>query len=270
MNMTHPLPSTGKRQRALARTALAMALTTLALAGCGGGGDTDDDSGPTGLVPTAPALGATLFNDATVLRPLVAGASWQYAGIAPDGDSYTNVITQTSASPGVTESGTNTFDSGPSHVHVTAVNSNIIQPDPIDANGDGINDFANLIELRSPVRVNDQIVAIDQRLSNMVPDIDGDGHAEALDLATYSRVIGTEDVDLNGPPTQQAVRIDRITAARVVLSKDGQKLPTVTSTQTVWYAPSLGVVRRRLDQPSESGIGRDVTDERLTAWDGLP
>ncbi len=267
--MTHPRPSMGQRQRVLARTTLVMALTTLALAGCGGS-DTGDESGPTGLVPTAPALGATLFNDATVLRPLVAGASWQYAGIAPDGDSYANVITQASASPGVTESGTNTFDGGASSVHVTAVNGNIIQPDPIDANGDGINDFANLIELRSPVRVNDQIVAIDQRLSNMVPDVDGDGHAEALDLATYSRVIGTEEVDLNGPPTQQAVRIDRVTAARVVLSKDGQKLPTVSSTQTVWYAPSLGVVRRRLDQPSESGIGRDVTDERLTAWAGLP
>jgi hypothetical protein len=269
MTMTPFQPSTGKSKRTLARTALATTLTTLALAGCGGG-DTDDESGPTGLVPTAPALGATLFNDATVLRPLVAGASWQYAGIAPDGGSYTNVITQTSASPGVTESGTNTFDGGPGSVHVAAVNGNIIQPDPIDANGDGIVDLANVIELRSPVRVNDQIVAIDQRLSNMVPDVDGDGRAEALDLATYSRVIGTEEVDLNGPPTQQAVRIDRITAARVVLSKDGQTLPTVTSTQTVWYAPSLGIVRRRMDQPSESGIGRDVTDERLTAWAGLP
>lgn len=264
--MSFQQPLTRPVWRVLALAAAA----TMALAGCGGSDTGDDDSGPTGLVPTAPALGATLFNDATVLRPLVAGASWQYAGIAPDGDSYTNVITHTSASPGVTETGTNTFDGGSSHVHVTVVNGNIIQPDPIDANGDGINDFANLIELRSPVRVNDQIVAIDQRLSNMVPDIDGDGHAEALDLATYSRVIGTEDVDLNGPPTQHAVRIDRITAARVVLSKDGQKLPTVTSTQTVWYAPSIGVVRRRMDQPSESGIGRDVTDERLTAWAGLP
>lgn len=267
--MTHTEPQRGPRHRAPARAAFA-ALALLAVAGCGGGGNGDDEPGPTGLVPTAPALGATLFNDATVLRPLVAGARWQYAGIAPDGSAYTNVITQASASPGVTESGTNTFNSGPGSVHVAVVNGDVVQPDPVDANDDGITDFANAVELQSPVRVNDQFVAIDQRLANMVPDIDGDGHGEYLDLASYSRVIGTEDVALNGLPTQHAVRVDRITAARVVLTKDGQKLPTVTSTQTVWYAPSIGIVRRRLDAPDETGVGRDITDERVTAWSGLP
>ncbi|MEK8032413.1 hypothetical protein AACH06_16425 [Ideonella sp. DXS29W] len=245
-------------------------VASLMLAGCGGGGDDEGGDDTTGLVPTAPTLGATLYNDATVLRPLVDGASWSYAGVNADGVAYTNVVTHEGVSSGVEETASDTFDAGEGSVHVIASNGSIIQPDPIDVNEDGIPDIASAVELRSPVRVNDQFVALDKRLSNMVPDIDGDGRGEALDLATYARVIGNEDVVLSGLPTMTAVRIDRITAARVVLSKDGSKLPTVTSTISTWYAPSIGIIRRRLDAPAESGVGRDVTDERITGWSGLP
>jgi hypothetical protein len=242
------------------------------LAACGGGDGDDGDSGSgnTGLVPAPQALGTTLFADATVLRPLVPGASWQYGGTAPGSVAYTSTVTQASATPGVSESSTNTFNRGASSVHVIAANGNILQPDPQDVDGDGIADIANAVELRSPVRVNDQIVAFDERTAGAVPDVDGDGVAEAFDLAIYSVVVGAEDVLLAGLPTQHAVRVDRVVAGRVVLSRNGQKLPTVSSTQSVWYAPSLGVVRRRLDAPSDDGLSRAVTDERLTGWDGLP
>lgn len=250
--------------------ALALAaLTTLALAGCGGG-QSDDEDDTTGLVPTAPTPGATLFSNATVLRPMVAGARWEYAGIAPDGDSYANVVTHASATPGVTESGTNILDSGASSTHLVVVNGNIVQPDPADANGDGVPDFADAIELRSPVRVNDQIVIVDKRQPDAIPDIDGDGRREYFDVAMYSRVIGTEDVALNGLPTLQAVRVDRTQKARVVLSKDGQALPTYTTLYSVWYAPSVGIVRRRFEKPTDDGLDKDVTDERVTGWSGLP
>ena len=253
-------------------TWMAAALVAAALTACGGGGDSGDDGGDdgTGLVPDAPALGATLAADATTLRPLVPGAVWQYAGTAPSGGTYDNTITHTAASPGVTESGTNTFDSGEGSVHVVALNGQILQPDPQDADGDGVADISNFVELRSPVRVNDQIVAFDERIPGLVPDVDGDGQAEHFDLAIYSRVIGAEDVALEGLPTQHAVRVDHIVIGRVVLSKDGTRLPSLSSTQSVWYAPSLGIVRRRLDAPSDDGLSRDVTDERLTGWSGLP
>jgi hypothetical protein len=250
---------------------LAAVLTAAALAACGGGGG-DDDGGDqgTGLVPDAPALGATLAADATTLRPLVPGGVWQYSGTNPSGDAYENTVTHTAAVSGVTESGTNTLDTGAGSVHVVEINGQIVQPDPQDADGDGVADIANLVELRSPVRVNDQIVALDERIPGLVPDVDGDGQAEYFDLAIYSRVIGEEDVALDGLPTQHAVRVDHIVIGRVVLSKDGTRLPSVSSTQSIWYAPDLGIVRRRLDAPADDGLSRDVTDERLTGWSGLP
>ena len=253
-------------------TWIAAVLAAAALTACGGGGDDDGDGneGGTGLVPTPPALGATLAADATTLRPLVPGAVWQYAGTNASGEAYDNTISHTAASPGVVETGTNTFDSGAGSVHVAAINGQIIEPDPQDADGDGVADFSNLVELRSPVRVNDQIVAFDERIPNLVPDVDGDGLSEFFDLAIYSRVIGAEDVALDGLPTQHAVRVDHVAIGRVVLSKDGSKLPSVSSTQSIWYAPGLGIVRRRLDAPSDDGLSRDVTDERLTGWSGLP
>jgi hypothetical protein len=252
-------------------TWVAAVLTAAALAACGGGGS-DDDGGDqsTGLVPTPPPLGATLADDATTLRPLVPGAVWQYSGTNASGDSYENTVSHSSASPGVTETGTNTFDTGAGSVHVVAANGQILQPDPQDADGDGVADISNVVELRSPVRVNDQIVALDERIPGLVPDVDGDGQAEFFDLAIYSRVMGAEDVALEGLPTQHAVRVDHIVIGRVVLSRDGTRLPSVSSTQSIWYAENLGIVRRRLDAPSDDGLSRDVTDERLTGWSGLP
>lgn len=252
-----------------ARRALALvALTTLALAGCGGGSTDDEDEG-TGLVPVAPTPGATLFNDATVLRPMKAGARWEFAGTAADGDSYANVVTQTSATPGVTESSTNLLNMGAHSAHVVEINGNIIQPDAVDFDGNGAPDFADMIELRSPVRVNDQFVVVDRQLPNVMPDLDGDGRGEALDLAIYSRVIGTEDVVLTGLPTQRAVRVERTGVTRVVMSKDGQKLPSIAAITTTWYAPSVGIVRRRFDRPADVGTSREITDERATGWSGL-
>ncbi len=254
------------RLMAGATTACAMALL---LAACGGGGGDNGQDG-SGLVPTPPALGATLYTDATAVRPLVAGASWQYAGTAPGNVGYVSTVTHASAAPGVLESATNTFNQGAGSVHVAAVNGNIVQPDAIDADGDGINDIANLIELQSPLRVNEQIVAFDERIANAVADVDGDGRGEYFDLAIYSRVVGAEDVALTGLPTQHAVRVDRIVAGRVTFSKSGQSGPTVTSTLSTWYAPGVGIVRRRLDAPSDDGLSRDISDERLTGWSGLP
>lgn len=258
------------RPRAGLRTMLAAALLAGLLAGCGGGGGGDDGPDTSGLVPTAPALGATLYADATVLRPLVPGASWQYAGTAPGNVAYTSSVTHAAASPGVLETATNTFNGGAGSVHVAIVNGDVVQPDPEDLDGDGVADISNAIELRSPVRVNDQVVVFDRRLPGALDDVDGDGRAETFDLAAYSRVIGTEDVALDGLPTQHAVRVDHVVAGRVILSKDGQATPVISATQSVWYAEGLGIVRRRLDAPALDGVNRDITDERLTGWDGLP
>lgn len=251
------------------RRATAAGMTLLLLAACGGGGG-DDAQRESGLVPTPAALGATLYADATAVRPLVAGASWQYAGTAPGNLPYVSTVTHASATPGVLESATNTFDQGAGSVHVAVVNGNVVQPDAVDVDGDGANDLSNAVELRSPLRVNDQIVYFDRRIPGAVQDIDLDGRTETLDFALYSTVVGAEDVALAGLPTQHAVRVDHVSLFRFVLSKDNTTTPTYRITQSVWYAPSLGVVRRRLDAPAANLIDRDISDERLTGWSGLP
>lgn len=242
------------------------ALVASVMTGCGGGGGDGDNS--TGLVPAPPALGATLFADATDVRPLVAGASWRYDGTDPNGAAYSNTVTHTAAPTGVIESSTNEFAQGPSDLHVAVVNGNIVQPDAIDVDGDSVNDIANVIELRTPIRVNDQITVFDQRIPGVLPDIDGDGRMEALDLAMYSRVIGLENVVL-ASGTISAVRVDHFVLGRLVASRDGYKFPTVTLKQSVWYSESLGIVRQRLDSPADDGISRDVSDEKLVDVSGL-
>ena len=122
-------------------TWLAAVLAAAALTACGGGGGSDGGDEGTGLVPTPPALGATLAADATTLRPLVPGAVWQYAGTTASGAGYDNTVSHAAAATGVTETGTNTYASGEASVHVVALNGSILQPDPEDVDGDGVMDL---------------------------------------------------------------------------------------------------------------------------------
>lgn len=252
------------------RRLLAAAICAL-LAACGGGGSDGGDGGgePTGLVPTPPALGDTLYADATVLRPLTPGASWVYAGLTPSNISYTNTVTHAAASEGVMESSTNTLATGADTINVVARSGSILQIAPIDFNGDGVDDVRDVIELRSPVRANDQYTAFDQRLTSAVPDIDGDARAESLDVAVYTRVIRAESVTPPGLPAIASVRVDRVVAARVLLSANSSFGPTVRATQSVWYASGIGVVKQRLDAPADDGVSRDYTTETITSWTGL-
>ncbi|WP_374674079.1 hypothetical protein [Ideonella sp.] len=244
-------------------------VAAVALVACGGGGDEDDTAQPSGLVPTPPALGPTLAAAATSLRPFAPGATWVYNGNT-NGSPYTNTVTQTAATLGVDEHFTNLLNAGAASVQVAVLNGNVVQPEPVDIDGDGVVDLANAIELRSPVRQGDQIVYFDQRLVEAFDDVDGDGRRESFDLAVYSQVIGRETVDLGGAlPHVQGVRVDNVTKGRLVLSGGGATQPTLTATQSTWYAEDYGVVRRRIDQPDDTGIGRVVSVETLVSVSGL-
>lgn len=244
-------------------------LAAAALVACGGGGDDEDTTQPSGLVPTPPTLGATLAAEAATLRPFAPGATWVYNGNA-NGSSYTNTVTHTAATLGVDEHSTDLLNAGPASVHVALLNGNVVQPEPVDVDGDGAVDLANAIELRSPVRQGDQIVYFDRRLVGALNDADGDGRKESFDLAVYSQVIGQETVVLGGGlPPVVAVRVDNVTKGRLVLSAGGAAQPVLTATQSTWYAEDFGVVRRRIDQPDDTGLGRLVNMETLAAVSGL-
>lgn len=238
-----------------------------AISACGGGGGDGDDSG-TGLVPAAPALGATLYSDATVLRPMVDEAVWQYEGVDYDGASYANTVSQAAQTVGVMESATNAFNSGAGSVHLAVEGGSVVRRDATFSDGSVVA-LDDQVELRSPVRVNDQYVIFDQRDPDPQGDSDGDGVNDPFDMAMYRRVIGRENVQLPNLPDQQAVRVDTVVTARIVLSKTGTTQHVFTQTTSTWYAPSRGIARQQQTFLGPTG-GAVRRTEQLTGWSGLP
>ncbi|WP_207185850.1 hypothetical protein [Rubrivivax gelatinosus] len=260
--------------RSLRLRAVGMALACV-LSACGGGGGGGEEPAPSsGLVPTAPTPGATLYTDATLLRPVADGASWTYRGTAEwaamPTTIYQNVVSQARASDGtMVESATDIGHTGTGEQAVSASGGEVAT----------ISGFAvayepptalRYLELRSPVRVGDQYTTLDLHRKDSGYDADGDGRNDAVDYAIYSRVIGTETVDLVHAPGVKTVRVRTTQAVRYTLSYSGQQTEVVSATTDLWYAEGVGIVKRVDDYPSSvAETGRDVTTEELVVFDGV-
>lgn len=249
----------------------------LALTACGGGGEDSTGAalpvgGATGLVPAAPAAGATLHAEAAQLRPLVEGATWRYAGTFTNGvegtapKNYVNVVTQSTASGGMAESASNAGDAGATTQTVSLKEGATHIPMVYDLDDDHSLPI-DFTELRSPVRANDQYVSFDKRVDSLA-DVDDDGKNDIIDIVIYTRVIGEETLDLPRQANVQAVHVQFTTLLRVQRSKTGAYGDTVTATLDNWYAPGLGIVKSVSDTPGE-GSKHEVTTEILDTWGGL-
>lgn len=274
------------------RLLLVVALAT-ALGGCGGGGGGGSGSGTTpapgptptppppsavsGLVPAAPTVGATLYADAASLRVLRAGAVWRYHGVekpagelAPDFNPYTNIVTHAASGSGVMESGTRPFNDEGESNPIRYEGGAYISTNQIAFSADGPAQAVDVIELRSPVKVNDQYASIDKHIADSGTDLDGDKVNDALDVAVYSTVIGEEMLDLPNRRQVKAVHVDTRLRARVKYSKSGAFSPVYESLQSTWYAPGIGIVKSRLEEPNgTAGLPNRVVTEILENWDGL-
>jgi len=250
------------------RPLLVLALTAL-LAACGGGGG---DSGPpprASMIPTAPTPGATLYADARTLHPLAPGALWSYAGThTPPGLAalaYSDNVTQVARVDGsVDENGDNVFGSGASTQQVQQA-ADSVRVTAFDYSGAALPALST--ELRSPVRVDDQIAVVEQTVANSGYDVDGDGRNDTVDFATYRRVIGNETVATPLYGSITALRVDVVYLTRFVASSTQQVSPIVSFVQSLWYVPGVGVVRQRLSVPSTSGID-ETWDEVLSGFSG--
>jgi hypothetical protein len=272
------------RSRARSMLAGAMALLVV-LAGCGGGsGGGSPGAGPapvpppveqpTGLVPAAPQPGAVLYTDASVLRPQRAGAVWHYrgtdrpygAGSAPT--IYTNDVMQVQAGAGPAEQSSDPLHTGPDTSGLTVNAGAVATSSTLDFSGTP--EVVSLMELRSPVRVNDQFTVFERHYDDAGTDYDFDGKHDSLDVAMYALVIGQEQIDLQNARGVLATRVDTVLLARVRYSSKGAYSDVVQFTQSRWYAPGIGIVRTRGDQPGPNILTtRHVTDESLVTWDGL-
>ena len=270
---------------------LALAIA-VAVGGCGGGGGGSgtpagaggsgastpgQPGGTSGLVPVAPALGATLYAEAAPLRVLRAGAVWTYHGIdKPAGESasefkaYTNTVTHATVGNGIVEQGTQPFNSDPESNPIRYEGGSYISTNQIAFSAKTPAQAIDVIELRSPVKVNDQYVSVDKHIADGGADLDGDNVNDALDVAIYSTVIGEEAVDLPNRRQVKAVRVDMHLRARATLSKTGTTSPVYDAVQSTWYAPGVGVVKTRVDEPNRmAGLPNHVVTEILENWDGV-
>jgi len=255
----------------------------VAVAGCGGGGGgggastSGEPAVTSGLVPVAPTLGATLYADAAPLRVLRAGAVWTYRGIdKPAGESasefkaYTNTVSHTAAGNGIVEQGTQPFNSDPESNPIRYEGGSYISTNQIAFSDKTPAQTINVIELRSPVKVNDQYVSLDKHIADSGVDLDGDKVNDAIDVAVYSTVIGEEAVDLPNRRQVKAVRVDMHLRMRASLSKTGTTSPVYDAVQSTWYAPGVGVVKTRVDEPNHmASLPNHVVTETLENWDGV-
>lgn len=239
-----------------------------------GGGSGQQPSGPgvSGLLLPPAALGATLYADANVLRPIRDAASWTYRGVtgnAPFEYAYTTTTTQSVGSEGVSEHFSNAANDGPSTQMLKVANGNfentvvvgLVEQRPLAT--------VQVIELRSPVRQGERYLSLDAHYPDGKADLDGDGINETLDIAIYADVVGHEIVQFAALSDLRALRVDLVVRQRVTFSKDKQASPVLQATIQVWYAPGIGIVRQRNESPSNVPGQPLVQDEQLTAWDGI-
>lgn len=266
------------------RSHLVCLLMVAFLAACGGGGGGGDGSvptdpgaggGATGLVPAAPSLGATLYSNATVLRPLLDGARWQYYGAgSPNGvdtpTRYTASVSHKLVGGSLQETESFVFLEADG-VSTLALSGTSIVAQVRDPLGIGSSEVVTITELRSPVRANDQYTQYERSNVSLGSDIDGDGQPDVADVAIYSRVIGDERVELPElSRSVMALRVETTALVRVMNSSNQSQPPVGKLVQTQWYAAGIGVVRRTLTVPTtSSGIGPIAYDEVLFSWDGV-
>jgi len=241
------------------RAAMAGGLVIGGLSACGGGGgDPGTQPSRSGLMPEPPAVGAVLLDDASSLHPARDGSSYVYLG-STGAIHYVNQVRQQASSGGFDAQTSNLFNEGADQAGYSVGGGSVTLVQRIDLTGDGRVDLESLLELRSPVRLDDQYAVADLHLPGSVPDQDGDSFAETADIALYRHVVGWEAVTLPSLPTQQALRVDLVLLYRITGSASQQASAVSTTTQSIWYVPGLGIVRQRLSGPGLSA------DERLSS-----
>ena len=248
------------------------------LIACGGGSGSDVAVAQpplASLVPVARPVGATIAADASIFRPLKVGSKASYRGEISESNStsinvYTSEETQSEALVNgvrVSETRSDGKGEGPSDIFV--VNGTIKTIDSVDFAGKDLAERVELIEMRSPVRIDDQWTSFERRFDDTAFDFDGDGKKDKLDVAIYSRVVGAETISLPNLPDMQALRVDTYVSTRYISSATG--LPSVTAELPpvkTWYVAGVGVVRQTITTPTSASATK-TEDLKLTSWDGL-
>ncbi|MBQ0932688.1 hypothetical protein KAK07_08910 [Ideonella sp. 4Y16] len=224
-----------------------------------------------GLLPTAPAVGATLHVDATVLRPLRDGTVSVYRGRTINSGAtteYDNTVTQSVSGTRLLDQASNDLGQGPATADpVVVANGRVTMNTSMPWTDGGPQNPFELVLLSSPVRLGERHVAIDKRYTDVGTDLDGDKLNDQMDVAIWTLVKSEDTIDLPQRSDVKAVRVDTEIRLRARYSSDGSTSDVVSATVSEWYAPGLGLVRRTLDLPGS--IPRAQAEEVLVTMDAL-
>lgn len=256
------------------------------LAGCGGGGGSgssagsdpgapapsNSDPGYASLVPSPPALGVVLEADASVLIPQTAGASWRFWGRQTSASGselarYESSYEWVQSGAEWLLKGSNPGNDGPDQARYAVSEGQLQQVEAVAFVAGQAAEEIRMTMLRSPVRAGDQILAFNKRVTG-IPDQDGDGRTDSLDIAVYTRVIGSERVDTAMGEKVDAVRVETHVVQRLLYSKTGQPGPVQDIVAVEWFARGLGWVGREQPTFTADGQQRNGKESLLSAQVG--
>jgi hypothetical protein len=212
-----------------------------------------------------------LYADALSLRPLADEALWVYRGVrsvngqpAP----YSSYRQTVRTPAGFQERISSPLPQTSRIRSLTIDTSQVrVEEDWVLPTGVG---KVRALELRSPVRLGDQINVAETQGLELTDDVDGDGKKDHVSFAAWSRVMGNEDLALPElERTVRALRVDMTVVWSVQRSSQARADAAVTAVESTWFAPGIGIVRTRRTQASGAGEGAIESDERLQLWDGI-
>ncbi|MBB4844498.1 hypothetical protein HNP55_003042 [Paucibacter oligotrophus] len=207
------------------------------------------------------------------LRPLQVDAAWLYQGestrVRADGssfgpiESYQNTVKHLLRSgDGVVEQASNAGNKGSSSKELLLSGQEIRSIELLDLAGNGKPQSIQWPELRSPVRAGDQYTLLDSTLIELPKDLDGDGKNDAVEVAVYARVVGSEVLPSQRFGPLDSVRVDTFIRARAKLTLSKIEAPVVEARAKVWYVQSLGIVRQTIEEvPDTNGLRRVYTEQ---------
>ncbi|MBI3346628.1 MAG: hypothetical protein HY020_05390 [Burkholderiales bacterium] len=207
-----------------------------------------------------------MYSQAKSLRPLRDGSVWVYRDQDYTTGSTSELRTTQAARTGDVFRETDSDDpSNPVDVRIAANGDVMFTASLAIAPGATPISF-DAAELRSPVRVGDQLVLVDQRLAKSGVDVDKDGKDDAADVAAWRTVVGNEAITLpNRADPLTALRVDTTAVFRFLPSAGGSA-QTVTVRSSAWYAPGLGLVRQA--NASTSPQRAWDSEQTLLGYDG--
>ncbi|MHB8534898.1 MAG: Ig-like domain-containing protein [Sulfuricaulis sp.] len=235
------------------------------------------DTGIMAFIVAASALGQTSKGPGDIGNyfPQDQGDTWYYSGTVSGSGlpstSFNNTATFTGSKilNGVSVavlSESNTSNAGPEETYLTKGTTGITDYGNNDAQDFLTSQVVPYEEIKFPQKIDSTFKQIDKSI-NWLNDLNGDGQSETAKLVSTVNTAGLETVVVTAGSFSNCVKVVAKLDVTITLSGGGNQSPlTETETDTNWYAPGVGLVKRSsVIEVSGQGVVYSETDQ-LTAY----